>query len=107
MYIDINPNDNAYREFIDLAFDICNEFTLVVRKELSLSSNAQKLLQSLKPSLIKVQEQFKWPGTTLFVEPALVYYYSPDDYSKNLLKESSTSLHGWVQPNLPEDLQFI
>jgi hypothetical protein len=30
-----------------------------------------------------------------------------DNHANEILKQVSNSLHGWVQPNLPEDLSFI
>jgi len=103
-----NPKGIVYNELIDLAFEICDEFILVVRNELKLNVNANQVLKKLQPSFKKVKEQFEWPGTMCFGEkPAKVHYYNTDNYAKEILKYESNSLHDWVQPNLPEDLSFI
>ena len=35
MFIETNPKDKIYRDLIDLAFEICEEFILVVRHDIS------------------------------------------------------------------------
>ncbi len=108
MFIDNNPENKVYRDLIDLAFDICDEFILVVRRDMDISDNMDNVLEKLKPFLKEVKEQFEWPGTiTLCEQPALVYYYSTDNNAKEILKQASNSLHEWLQPHLPEDLCFI
>lgn len=108
MFIKTNPKEKVYRDLIDLAFEVCNEFVLVVRSDMDTNTNINHVLEKLQPSLKQVKEQFEWPGTVYLGEkPALVYYYSTDDHAKETLKQVSNSLHDWVQPNLPEDLSFI
>lgn len=108
MFIQTNPEDKTYRDLIDLAFEICDEFVLVVRKDVSINDNINNILEKLQYSLKEVKEQFEWPGTIYFGEqPASVYYYNTDNRAKETLKQVSNSLHDWVQPNLPEDLSFI
>ena len=108
MFIESNPKGKVYRDLIDLAFEICDEFVLVVRKDISVTANVNHVLEKLKSSLKEVKEQFEWPGTIYFgEEPALVYYYNTDSNAKKILKQESNSLHDWIQPNLPEDLSFI
>ena len=108
MFIETNPNNKIYRDLIDLAFEICDEFVLVVRPDISKNDNIHNVLWELQYSLKKVKEQFEWPGTIYGGEhPVLVYYYNTDKRAKETLKQVSNSLHDWVQPNLPEDLSFI
>lgn len=108
MFIETNPKERIYRDLIDLAFEICNEFVLVIRNDTSINANVNHVLEKLQPSLKEVKEQFEWPGTIYCGEqPALVYYYNTDNHAKEILKQMSNSLHDWVQPNLPEDLSFI
>jgi len=100
--------DKIYRDLIDLAFEICEEFVLVVRHDISKNDNIYNILWELQYSLKEVKEQFEWPGTIYGGEqPVLVYYYNTDKHAKETLKQASNSLHDWVQPNLPEDLSFI
>ncbi|MGH4120391.1 stage III sporulation protein AH [Clostridium sp.] len=108
MFIETNPREKIYRDLIDLAFEVCNEFVLVVRSDMDINTNVNYVLEKLKPSLKEVKEQFEWPGTIYGGEqPVLVYYYNTDNHAKKILKQVSNSLHDWVQPNLPEDLSFI
>jgi len=108
MFIETNPKDMTYRDLIDLAFEICDEFILVVRSEISKTDNMYNVLWELQYSLREVKEQFEWPGTIYGGElPVLVYYYDTNNPAKETLKRASNSLHDWVQPNLPEDLSFI
>jgi len=108
MFIKNNPKDKIYIELIDLAFEICEEFVLVVRDDITKADNVEKVLAKLQSSLKEVKQQFKWPGTVYLGErPVFVYYYNTDDHAKEVLKEVSNSLHDWIQPNLPEDLSFI
>lgn len=101
-------NDVKYKELIDLAFKYCDEFTLVVRKDIDLNNNAKSVIEKLKSSLKTVKEQSKWPGTSLGMgRTAYVYYYNTDDQVKKIIKEVADSLHSWMQPNLPEDLSFL
>lgn len=46
MFINSDPKDHVYRDLIDLAFDTCDEFILVVRKDpgLLLSNNGNAWL---------------------------------------------------------------
>lgn len=108
MFITSNPKDKIYRDLMDLAFDICDEFILVVRNDLYFNQNVDYLLEELKSSLKEVKDQYEWPGTFLAGgTPAKVYYYNTDYHSKKILKQVSSSLHDWVEPYLPEDLSFI
>lgn len=66
MFIQMNPKDKVYRDLIDLAFEICDEFVLVIRKTFSKTTNVDQALQKLQPSLKEVKEQFEWPGTRYF-----------------------------------------
>lgn len=108
MFIETNPKDKVYRELMDLAFEICDEFVLVVRNDMDINANVNHVLEKLEPYLTEIKEQFEWPGTRYYGEkPAQVYYYNTNKYAKEILKQVSNSLHDWVQPSLPEDLSFI
>jgi hypothetical protein len=108
MFIKKDPKDKAYRDLIDLAFDVCDTFMLVVRKDIFFNQNVEYLLEELKDSLIEDKEQWEWCGTKLFGgTPAQVYYYNTDKKARELIKTVTNSLHSWVHPDLPEDLSFI
>ena len=107
MFIQNDPKDNAYRDLIDLAFEVCDTFILVVRKSLFFNQNADYLLEELKSSLKEVKEQYEWPGIISAGKPAKVYYYNTDINARTIIKTVTNSLHSWVQPDLPEDLSFI
>lgn len=109
MFITSDPKEKVYKDLLDYAFSVCDEFVLVVRKDISISKNAESVLESLSAFLSeKKEEQFEWPGTRYFgPKPATVYYFKTHNEAKNIIIEASNSLHSWIQPNLPEDLSFI
>jgi len=100
------PKNDAYRDLVDLAFDLCDEFILVVCNELRLNDNAKSILDRLKPYLTEIKEQSEWAGTELLDTTALVYHYRTDAQAREIIKEVSDSLYCWLPPNLPEDLSF-
>ncbi|GIO31713.1 MULTISPECIES: hypothetical protein [Paenibacillus] len=68
------PVGETYRSMVSLAFDVCVEFILVKRDQISLNPNAEALLNQLKPYVKKKKRQDHWPGTNLFGHYADVYY---------------------------------
>lgn len=109
MIITSDPQNDVYKSLIDLSFDVCDEFILVVRKDagLNFNDNGKLVLQKLNGSLKEMREQSKWAGTELRGSTAYVYYYGTDNQAREIIKEVSNSLYSWVQPDLPEDLSFI
>ncbi|APB84258.1 stage III sporulation protein AH [Bacillus amyloliquefaciens] len=108
LIIDHNPKDQLYSELIDLAFEICDEFHLVLRKDMGSLKSFDPLLKKLESSLKVMKEQSEWASTILGDnQKAKVYYYYTDENAKNILKESANSLYSWEQPHLPEDLSFF
>lgn len=107
MYITSEPRNDVYRHLIDLAFDLCDEFILVIRKEIELNDNGKSILEKLKPYLIEMKKQSEWAGTILGGgRTAYVYHYRTDTHAREIIKEVSNSLYGWVQSDFPEDLSF-
>jgi len=107
IFISTDPKGKVYHDLIDMAFQCCDEFILVVRKDIDVSNNARTVLERLSSSLKEIKEQFEWSGTRYFGEEAAsVYYFRTNSKANKILKEGSNSLHSWVQPNLPEDLSF-
>ena len=107
MFIEIDPKNYEYKNLIDLAFDVCNEFILVVRKDLDLNEYARIILEKLQGSLKGMKEGSIWVSGQLLGKTAFDYHYNTDNQAREIIKECSDSLHSWVQPNLPEDLSFI
>jgi len=108
MIITSDPKNDVYKSLIDLAFDVCDEFILVVHKESGLICNdsGMLILQRLADSLKETTEQTKWAGTELYKDTVYVYHYSTDTQAREIIKEVSSSLYGWVHPDFPEDLCF-
>lgn len=108
MIITSEPKNDVYRRLVDLAFDLCDEFILVVRKGsgLELNDNAKSVLEKLNDSLKEMKEQSEWAGTILYEHTAYVYHYHTSPKAGEIIKEVSNSLYGWVHPDLPEDLSF-
>ncbi|MDQ0163272.1 stage III sporulation protein AH [Aeribacillus alveayuensis] len=106
--IDSNPKDKVYSQLIDLAFEICDEFHLVLRKDMGSLKVVGPILKKLQSSFKEMKEQSEWASTILGDnQTARVYYYFTDENAKKVLKELSDSLYDWVQPHLPEDLSFF
>ena len=107
MFLIEDPKNETYFKLIDLAFVTSDTFILVVRKDMSVSSGVDKILNKLTDSLLEMKEQSEWICCKLFGGVAQVYYYKTTDEAKKVLKEVSNSLYQWVQPDFPEDLSFI
>lgn len=107
MFIKSEPKGKIYEELIEIAFEVCDEFILVLRSDVEISENANSVIERLSGSLKCSKEQFVWAGTEYFGEnPAKVFYFKTDEKSKSTLLKVANSFHEWFQPNLPEDLSF-
>src|SRR4051812_23706494 len=103
-----DPYGNTYRELIELAFDICDEFHLVLRKDMGDLSKFDPILRKFNQSFKIMKEQSEWASNILGDnQTAKVYYFSTNEHAKKTVLELSNSLFGWVFPNLPEDLSFF
>ncbi len=114
-----NLEGEDYHQLLDLAFDVCDCFYFVVRKETLgfdienyeeelLEDKGLELIDELEPYLIEIKEQTEWPLTTLLSAfPASIYYYKAGLESKKIMKKLSHSNKEWMQPQLPEDLGFL
>lgn len=108
MLVDIlEMNEQAYKDLIDLAFEICSSFILVERDQLQFSENAKNIRALLEPYLLEVKTQDEWPGTRLIGHYAKVYYYKTTDEAKHILMTHSKDFNSWLAPILPEDLCCI
>lgn len=102
------PKNNVYRLLVDLAFDLCDEFILVVHKKYcsDLNDNAKAVLEKLNDDLKEMKEQSEWAGTELLGHTAYVYHYYTSPEAREIIKKVSNSLYSWMYPDLPEDLSF-
>lgn len=106
--IDSNPKQQTYVDLLDLAFDICDEFHLVLRNDMGPLHSFEPVLMKLEGSFKEMTEQSEWASTILGDnQTAKVYFYYADANAKNVLKELSNFLYEWVMPYLPEDLSFF
>lgn len=106
--IEKNPEGKVYEKLIDLAFEACDEFHLVVRRDLGSSRKLEPLLKQLESSLKRLEKTNEWTGTRLGGgQKAKVYYYQTDNNAKTIIKGAAGSLYSWIQPELPEDLSFL
>ncbi|BBW96061.1 stage III sporulation protein AH [Geobacillus icigianus] len=103
-----NPEKDVYRNLLDLSFEICDQFHLVLRKDMGPLTTYEPILKRLENSLIVMKEESEWASTILGSgQTALVYYYRTDANANKVLTEVTNSLYDWVQPHLPEDLSFF
>lgn len=103
-----NPKGEVYEKLIDLAFEVCDEFHLVVRRDLGSTRQLEPILKELECSIKEMAVTNEWTGTKLGGgQKAKVYYYRTDETAGKILKERADSLYEWMQPNLPEDLSFL
>ncbi|MBT2214848.1 stage III sporulation protein AH [Virgibacillus dakarensis] len=106
--VKINPENTVYKQLIDLAFNYCDTFHLVIRKDMGKIRDLKNFLSKLEPSLIELREESEWASTILDGETAYVYYYNTQDATtRDFIKNSVDSLYSWEQPELPEDLSFF
>ncbi len=103
-----NPQKKVYTDLIALAFDTCDTFHLVLRKDMGLSDALTDFLKQLDGSLIEVKEESEWASNILADgETAFVYYYHTNSSAKAIILNAANSLYDWVYPELPEDLSFF
>ncbi|KNE19368.1 hypothetical protein [Virgibacillus pantothenticus] len=106
--VKVNPKNLIYKQLIDLAFNYCDTFHLVIRKDMGKIRHLKKMLLKIKPSLIELREESEWASTILDDETAYVYYYNTQDATtQDFIKNNVDSLYSWEQPELPEDLSFF
>ncbi|HEX2925871.1 MAG TPA: hypothetical protein VHP38_06385 [Ruminiclostridium sp.] len=101
-----NPKGQDYKNLLDIAFDICDEFILIRRQDMDFHESAIRVIKLLEPYLIEIKKSSSWPGTLLLEQTADVFSYKTDNGAKNILLDAAQSLYSWVQPGLPEDLCF-
>lgn len=106
--IEHNPKNDVYKNLIDVAFEICDQFHLVLRNDMGTLKKCTPILKILKNSLIVMKEESEWASTILGDgQTARVYYFRTDANANKVLKEVTNSLYSWVHPDFPEDLSFF
>ena len=87
--IENNPENEVYDALMDLAFETCNEFHLVLRRDMGNIRALDPILEKLRDSLIEMRLESKWASTILGDDnKAEVYFF----IQMNMLK---TSLKNW------------
>ncbi|WP_079707968.1 stage III sporulation protein AH [Paraliobacillus ryukyuensis] len=104
-----NPSGKTYNDLIDLCFDICDQFHLCLRKDMSSLKSFDKFLNKINPVLVTMKEESEWASTILDEGQTakVYYYYTKDENVKRIIKETVNNLYGWEMPNHPEDLSFF
>lgn len=109
--IDKNPENETFGAIMDLAFEVCTEFHLVLRRDMGNIRALDPILDQLKGSFKEMRLESKWASTILDDDnKAEVYFYHADENAKKVIRELSNSLYEWSlsEPNvLPEDLSFF
>lgn len=104
-----NPDGMTYRNLIDLCFECCDQFHLVLRKDMGSLKSFDKFLKKIDSAFIRMKEESEWASTILADgKTAKVYYYHTNDVEvKKTIKETVKSLYEWQMPEYPEDLSFF
>lgn len=72
MFIQTNPKNKAYYNLLDIAFDVCDTFILVIRKDMDCNQSVFNIINMLQDSLIEMKEESEWVGTELLGQTAYV-----------------------------------
>jgi len=109
--IEEKPENEVYDALMDLAFETCDVFHLVLRRDMGNIRALDPILEKLKSSFIEMRLESEWASTRLEDHnKAEVYFYHTDENAKRVIKELSNSLYDWClsEPRmLPEDLSFF
>ncbi len=101
------PSGKAYDELLDLGLAVARHGSLVRRRGVRSSPEAEALWAKLRPFAVSETEESEWPGTRLLGDTATVLRFSITTESAALLRGTANSLYAWCQPGLPEDLAFL
>nr|BAA31538.1 stage III sporulation protein AH [Bacillus sp.] [Bacillus sp. (in: firmicutes)] len=106
--IERNPKNKVYDELIDLCFEVCDEFHLVIRTDMGFIGDLPDTLKVFNDSFKIMKKESEWASTMLGDEAtADVYYFKTDEHAKEIVKSKTKSLFDWIMPSLPEDLSFF
>jgi hypothetical protein len=104
-----NPKGDTYKELMDVCFEVCDRFHLVLRKDMGPLDDFDDFLRKIEKALIEMKEESEWASQILGDgQTAKVYYYHTNDEDvKRIIKESVNSLYEWEMHDCPEDLTFF
>lgn len=104
-----NPENDNYRELIDVCFEFCDEFHLVVRTDMGGDiSGLENSLKAFDNSFKVMKKESEWASTILGDDfTADVHYFEANNHAKSTLQKMAKSLFEWEMPRLPEDLSFF
>lgn len=104
-----NPTGTTYQGLIDICFENCDQFHLVLRKDMGSLKSFDEFLKEINSALVTVKDESEWASTILGDgQTARVYYYhTKDENVKKAIKETVKSLYEWEMPEYPEDLSFF
>ena len=97
------PEGELYRRLLKCAQSFCTQLSIVLRDGIPLEDAACLVVDALDTQLIERRATDSWPGTILHDSEAEVRRYQFDEFTYQVIVESSASLFDWVQPHLPED----
>ncbi len=106
--INKNPKSKVFHDLIDVCFEVCDEFHLVIRTDMGIIGDLPDTLKVFKDSFKVMKKESEWASTILgdgFT--ADVYYFKADEHAKTILKNMADSLFEFEMPSLPEDLSFF
>lgn len=102
------PRGNVYKALLQYACDNYPFFQLVVRPELEVNENGERVQEELSAFEISRTKEKEWPGTILFTEEfATVVRYNLNEQSSEILERTVQGLFDWQQPDCPEDLCIL
>lgn len=101
-----NPKGRVYRRLIDVAFEHCDMFELVLLDD-STKEHYKHVFEPLESSYIESKIQSEWASNRLIEDTATVCYFRTTEEAKRVLKKKASSLFAWgTSTSLPEDLSF-
>ena len=108
LFFEREPRDNSYKALLKYACSKFPYFQFVIRPELGLNKNGERVrteLEEFEQSRLKTR---KWPGTELFTEEfATAFKYDLNEQSAKILAKTVRGLYDWQQPDFPEDLCIL
>lgn len=101
----------AYYDFIDYAFSICDYFMLVYVNYCGkgFPKTMKAFRKALSPYRVKSRSNPSWPGTLMTYCANTIYrviFYRAEEAAKEVLKRVS-SISDWCRPAYPQDLAFF
>lgn len=106
-----NVTGDAYIQLMKFLFEKSQEFILVIRFDIIINDEINKIMDELSPFLIKKVRQTSWANTTLVCEAcdskAIVHYFSSTNEALEIILNKTNNLFQWVQPSFPEDISFL